>query len=93
MSRSPTLNAGAASVSITPPLGVDLMGFLRRSEPARGYAQPMEANALVLDDGDTRLVLIASGWRPVPWRFGSGTSCMTEACQSFVSVPVTPILR
>jgi hypothetical protein len=58
MSRSPSLNAGAASVSITPPLGVDLMGFLRRSEPARGYGEPMEANALVLDDGDTRLVLL-----------------------------------
>ena len=34
------LTAGAASVSITPPAGVDLMGYLRRSEPVRGYAYP-----------------------------------------------------
>ena len=30
------------------------MGYLRRSEPARGYGEPMEATALVLDDGSTR---------------------------------------
>ncbi len=54
------LIAGAASVSITPPVGVDLMGYLRRSEPARGYGQPMEATALVLDDGTTRIVLVGA---------------------------------
>lgn len=54
------LLAGAASVSITPPVGVDLMGYLRRSEPTRGYGEPMEANALVLDDGATRLVLVGA---------------------------------
>ena len=54
------LLAGAASVSITPPVGVDLMGYLRRSEPARGYGQPMEATALVLDDGTTRIVLLGA---------------------------------
>ena len=54
------LIAGAASVSITPPVGVDLMGYLRRSEPARGYGQPMEATALVLGDGTTRIVLVGA---------------------------------
>jgi len=54
------LLAGAASVSITPPVGVDLMGYLRRSEPARGYGEPMEATALVLDDGTTRIVLVGA---------------------------------
>lgn len=57
---SPTLLAGAASVSITPPVGVDLMGYLRRSEPARGYGEPMEATALVLDGGTTRLVIVGA---------------------------------
>lgn len=72
MSSPARLLAGAASVPITPPLGVDLMGYLRRSEPARGYGEPMEATALVLDDGTTRIVLIgadlvgASG----PWAQG-----------------------
>ncbi len=54
------LSAGAASVPITPPVGVDLMGYLRRSEPTRGYGQPMEATALVLDRGDVRLVLVGA---------------------------------
>lgn len=56
--HSTHLAAGAASVPITAPLGVDMMGFLRRSEPARGYREPMEANALVLDDGERRLALV-----------------------------------
>lgn len=54
------LFAGAASVSITPPVGVDLMGYLRRSEPTRGYGQPMEATALVLDDGAVRIALVGA---------------------------------
>jgi Neutral/alkaline non-lysosomal ceramidase, N-terminal len=57
---SEQLLAGTARVAITPPLGVDLMGYLRRSEPSRGYGQPMEATALVLDDGAARLVLIGA---------------------------------
>jgi hypothetical protein len=51
------LRAGAAAISIAPPLGVDMMGYLRRSEPARGYGAAMEATALVLD-GDERVVLL-----------------------------------
>ncbi|MFN8222082.1 MAG: hypothetical protein U0R50_02400 [Gaiellales bacterium] len=54
------LLAGAASVPIPPPVGVDLMGYLRRSEPARGYGEPMEATALVLEGGAVRLVLIGA---------------------------------
>jgi hypothetical protein len=57
---APGLLAGAASISVTPPVGVDLMGYLRRSEQARGYGEPMEATALVLDDGTARIVLIGA---------------------------------
>jgi hypothetical protein len=55
-----SLRASAASVSITPPLGVDMMGYLRRSEPARGYGEPMEATALYLDGGGARVMLIGA---------------------------------
>jgi hypothetical protein len=54
------LLAGAASISIAPPLGVDMMGYLRRSEPARGYGQPMEATALVLEADATRIALVGA---------------------------------
>lgn len=60
MTAPARLRAGAASVSIAPPVGVDLMGYLRRSEPALGYGEPMEATALVLDDGSTRIVLVGA---------------------------------
>jgi hypothetical protein len=60
VSGASTLRAGAAAISIAPPVGVDLMGYLRRSEPARGYGEPMEATALVLDDGTARLVLVGA---------------------------------
>lgn len=60
MNTAVALRAGSAAVSITPPVGVDLMGYLRRSEPARGYGEPMEATALVLEDGNTRLVLVGA---------------------------------
>ena len=36
------------------------MGYLRRSEPARGYGEPMEATALVLETGATRIVLVGA---------------------------------
>jgi hypothetical protein len=77
------LRAGAAAISIAPPVGVDLMGYLRRSEPARGYGEPMEATALVLDDGAARLVILgadligASGaWaQEVRERVGAAAGC------------------
>jgi neutral ceramidase len=57
---SRNLRAGAASIPITPPLGVDMMGYLRRSEPARGYGEPMEATALVLADHETTIVIVGA---------------------------------
>jgi hypothetical protein len=60
VSAAAALRAGAAAVPIAPPVGVDLMGYLRRSEPARGYGEPMEATALVLENGPTRLVLVGA---------------------------------
>ena len=53
------LSAGAASVSITPPVSVDLMGYLRRSEPARGYSNDL------IDDVPTRREYPLRGYEPV----------------------------
>jgi hypothetical protein len=47
-----------ASIPVPPPIGVDLVGFMRRHEPMRGYGQPLEVNALVLDDGERRIALV-----------------------------------
>ncbi len=40
------------------PLGVDLVGFLRRYVPAEGHGQPLMVTALVVDDGERRAVLV-----------------------------------
>ena len=51
------LRAGAASLSIAPPLGLPMQGFIRRYRHAEGYGAPLEVSALVLESHDTRVVL------------------------------------
>jgi len=53
------LSAGAAEVRITPPIGVDLCGYGSRPGPSVAVHDDLWAHALVLDDGATRLALIA----------------------------------
>src|SRR6266516_3674107 len=45
------LRAGYASVDITPPVGTDLTGFIARTGSCEGALDPLEARALVLEDG------------------------------------------
>jgi len=56
-----TLRAGVAQVCITPPIGVELSGYgfylNRRSESVH---DDLYAEALVLDDGDTRVAIVTS---------------------------------
>jgi hypothetical protein len=49
--------AGAASLRLEPPLGLPMVGFVRQPWNANGYGLPLEAGALVLERGDTRVVL------------------------------------
>lgn len=53
------LEAGAAKVDITPPLGVPLNGYGdRMGRVARAVHDPIWARALFLDDGQTRVMLV-----------------------------------
>lgn len=63
------LRAGAASASIDPPTGVDLMGYLKRWQPSEGIGEPCEATALVLDDGARRVAIVGIDytWTPGDW--------------------------
>lgn len=69
MSTESTFRAGAAHLPVPPPLGVDLVGFLRRWRAASGYGQPLEVNAVVLDDGAARTAIVALdvGSTPLPF--------------------------
>jgi hypothetical protein len=46
-----------ATLSIDPPLGIYMIGYISRYKPAAGYDEPLQVNALVLDNGETRVVL------------------------------------
>jgi neutral ceramidase len=52
------LRAGTAAVDITPPLSLDVAGNLWTG-PSRGVADPLYAKALVLEEGETRVALVA----------------------------------
>lgn len=52
--------AGAASVDITPPLPVDLLGYVRRAVAPRRAWQPLLATACVLRDGEATVAIIAA---------------------------------
>lgn len=71
MSAAATLRAGAAHLPVPPPLGVDLVGFLRRWHAADGYGQPLEVCALVLDDGERRSAIVTLDVGGTPLAYGA----------------------
>ena len=54
-----TLSAGAARRTITPPKGIFLIGYGDRSKGNIGVHDDLTATALVLDDGATRIAIVA----------------------------------
>ena len=53
------LRAGAATVDITPPVGVMMDGYGARREPSRRVHDPLFARALVLEHGDQRCAIVS----------------------------------
>jgi neutral ceramidase len=51
------LAAGAAATGIRPHVGLPMVGFVRRQTPATGEGLPLEATALLLERGGTRVLL------------------------------------
>ncbi len=54
-----TLSAGVARCIITPPKGIFLIGYGDRSKGNIGVHDDLTATALVLDDGTTRIAIVA----------------------------------
>ena len=53
-----TFRAGAARLSLEPPLGIPMVGFIRQALPAMGYGDwPLETTALAFESGGTRVVV------------------------------------
>lgn len=55
---SSLLRAGAASVDITPAMGIQLSGDIGRLRPTQEIRERLEAHALVLESGSTRCALV-----------------------------------
>jgi hypothetical protein len=55
-----TLLAGAAEVDITPPLPIDVLGYVRRATAPRRVSEPLKATACVVRDGSTSVVIVAA---------------------------------
>jgi neutral ceramidase len=51
------MRAGAASLPLDPPLGLPMLGFVRQIHVATGTGWPLETGAVVLEQGETRVVL------------------------------------
>jgi neutral ceramidase len=59
--RAGELRAGVGRADITPPVGTPLGGYgARKGEPSTGVHDPIQAKALVLDDGTTRLAILTT---------------------------------
>jgi hypothetical protein len=54
------MRAGAARVDITPPLPVDVLGYVRRPVAPRRVIDPLLATGVVLEDGAMTIVIIAA---------------------------------
>lgn len=58
--------AGVGRATITPPVGVDLMGVARRSGPSTGVHLPLYATSLILGSDDTTIALIDCDLLAIP---------------------------
>ena len=54
------LRAGVAEIDISPPLGVQLVGYPTVGRNHTGIHAPLFADCLVLDNGKKRIALITS---------------------------------
>jgi hypothetical protein len=63
------LQAGAAQVDITPPVGYPMWGYaVRHDEPSEGVLDPLRARALVLSVGKDRIALVSLDLGRAPTR-------------------------
>jgi neutral ceramidase len=53
------LRAGFGRAEITPPVGIDLTGFIARENPSESVRDPLFARALVLEVGESRVLLVS----------------------------------
>src|SRR6516164_3719760 len=74
--RCGELQAGAAKVDITPPLGFPMWGYgARHDMPSKGVLDPLHARAVVLAVGKERLAVISLDLGRAPTRHITASIC------------------
>ncbi len=53
------LTAGAAETVITPPVGTPMEGYGARADVSQGVHDDLHARAVVIDDGDSAVAIVA----------------------------------
>lgn len=53
------LRAGVAVLPITPPLGIDMLGFVNRMKAGTGYGEPMEVGAIAVESGGQSVIIVS----------------------------------
>ena len=70
--RAGDLIAGAATADITPPVGIPMWGYAARHDaPSVGVRDPLFARAVLLDDGNEKLLIVALDLGRPPTRASS----------------------
>jgi neutral ceramidase len=98
-----TLKAGAATVDITPPIGVDLCGYGARTGPSEGIHDPLRARALYLNCGGQALIVtsdligldyasVAAIRESITEATGLSADQIMVSCSHTHSGPATPCL-
>lgn len=63
------MQVGVAKIDITPPVGIDMTGFIAREGPSLGVLDPLFARALVIDDGTQKAAIITCDLLGLHWHF------------------------
>lgn len=63
----PPLLAGTARIDITPPVGIDMTGFIARLGPSVGVHDPLWARAFVVEQDGTTLALVSADILAFDW--------------------------
>ena len=61
-----TLRAGAAVRKVTPKAGVSLRGYILQGGPVESVHDDLNARAIVVDDGKTRLAIVVTDMTTIP---------------------------
>ena len=67
LAQGPSLSAGAAKLSLVPPFPTQMGGFFDRLDTFTGVTTPVYARALVLDNGATKVAVVATDLIAISW--------------------------